>query len=160
MDAKVKIDIKQVKPGMIWYEDNTFLFERLPDKKIKAVVELVEKGVIYGDLTASELFDISEEHLSWFDAENYFKKFHYPCEENEEVVWYDLEQLKKVYVTYYRVIKTLNMVDKMFRTLGYWSFTEYYDPFAWYWNFSTGLKGFRNKFYEYHIRPVLALKVE
>ena len=55
-----KISIKQVKAGMFWYEDDTFSFGKIADKKLKAVVELVYNGVIYGDLTASELFDIPE----------------------------------------------------------------------------------------------------
>ena len=54
MDTKTnKIDITQVGVGMFWYEDDTFSFDRTTDKKIKAIVELVENNVIYGDLTAS-----------------------------------------------------------------------------------------------------------
>ena len=74
METKIKIDITKVKSGMFWHEGNLFSFERLPDKKIKAVVELVEDGIIYGDLTASELFDIPEKnntfHKGFFNIKN------------------------------------------------------------------------------------------
>ena len=75
MDEKAKIDINQVKPGMIWYEDNTFSFDKQADKKIKAIVELVENGVIYGDLMASEMHDISDVEITWPDAKKFFKEF-------------------------------------------------------------------------------------
>ena len=74
MDTKTnKIDITQVGVGMFWYEDDTFSFDRTTDKKIKAIVELVENNVIYGDLTASELFDIPEKELTEKYEEKYLR---------------------------------------------------------------------------------------
>ena len=89
--SRPKIDITQVKVGMIWYEDDTFSFDILP-KKIKAVVELVKGGIIYGDLTASELFAIPERPMSWFSAKQFFDKFSYLCKDNEKIVWYSIKQ--------------------------------------------------------------------
>ena len=65
------IDISQIQVGMFWYEDDTFSFQRMVDKRIKAIVEWIGNSTIYGDLTASEIFDIKEECLNWFDAKNY-----------------------------------------------------------------------------------------
>ena len=73
MEAKTNIDIKQVKKGMFWYEDDTFSFERVPDKKIKAIVELAKDGVVYGDLTASELSENHEQFTDWFRAKKYIE---------------------------------------------------------------------------------------
>ena len=102
METKIKIDITKVKSGMFWHEGNLFSFERLPDKKIKAVVELVEDGIIYGDLTASELFDIPEKNLTWGEARDLFLGFSYPCEENEKIVWYNCHKLFEVAEYYTR----------------------------------------------------------
>ena len=43
-----KTNNPNIKPGMFWYEDDTFSFYRITGKKIKAIVELVENDVIYG----------------------------------------------------------------------------------------------------------------
>ena len=72
-----QIDISQVKVGMIWYEDDTFSFEKITGKKIKAIVELVHRGVIYGDLTASDILDVKEQQLTWYNAQNYVNGI--PC---------------------------------------------------------------------------------
>ena len=85
-----------IKPGYYWYEDDTFSRSRIPDKKIKAIVELIEDDFIYGDLTASELFTIKEQQLTWDDAKKFFENFSYPCKENEKIVWYNIHQLTKV----------------------------------------------------------------
>ena len=91
-----KIDITQVETGMYWYCDNTFSFDRRFDKKIKAIVELVESGKIYGDLTASELYNIKEKAFNWFDGKSYIKSFSYPCNKNEKIVSYDYYQIQKI----------------------------------------------------------------
>ena len=95
-----KSNLSKIQVGMLWYEDDTFSIERVTDKKIKAVVELIEDGIVYGDLTASELFEIQEQELGWYEAEKYFKNFSYPCKENEKIVWYFVEQLEEVYGSY------------------------------------------------------------
>ena len=84
-----------VKPGYYWYEDDTFSKKRIPDKKIKAIVELVEDGFIYGNLTISELLTIKEQQLTYDEAKRFFEGFSYPCKENEKIVWYDIHQLVK-----------------------------------------------------------------
>ena len=38
--------------GMFWYYDNTFSFDLVPHKVVKAVVEYIDDEYIYGDLTA------------------------------------------------------------------------------------------------------------
>ena len=155
-----KTNNPNIKPGMFWHEGNLFSFERLPDKKIKAVVELVEDGVIYGDLTASELFDIPEKNLTWDEAVELFLGFSYPCEENEKIVWYNIQQLQKVYDNYNVVKKTFEKLHKSFREGKYWSFTESPGLSAWILYFNFGFKYPYFKFYENYFRPVLALKVE
>ena len=52
--------LSKIKLGMIWYEDDSFSFERIANKRIKAVVELINDGFIYGDLTVSEIININE----------------------------------------------------------------------------------------------------
>ena len=56
-----KSNLSQIRIGKIWYEDDTVSFERIPCKKVKSVIELIENNKIYGDLTASELHDIPEQ---------------------------------------------------------------------------------------------------
>ena len=159
MEAKTRINITQVKSGMFWYDDDTFSSERVPDKKIKAIVELVENGIIYGDLTASELFDITEKKLTWGEAIEFFLGFPYPCKENEKIVWYNIQQLQKVYDNYDVVKKTFEKLHKSFREGKYWSSTESPGQSAWILYFNFGFKYSYLKFYKNYIRPVLALKV-
>lgn len=160
-----KTDYPNIKPGMFWYEDDTFSFDRITNKKIKAIVELVENGIIYGDLTASELFDILEMHLTWFKAKQFFDKFYYPCGENEKIVWYNINQLQSVYKNYNAVKETFSKLDKMYRRLEYWSSTEHKssvkdsNTFALDINFNTGSRLVDHQYNCFYIRPVLALKV-
>ncbi len=84
----------KIKPGMFWFEDDTFSYEKIEGKKIKAIVELVRYGYIYGDLTASELFDIEEKYLNWYEAKDYLANFSYPCKNGEKIVSYDLYQIQ------------------------------------------------------------------
>ena len=164
-----KISIERVKAGMFWYEDDTFSFERIADKKIKAIVELVRNGIIYGDLTASELFDISEKYMDWFKAQRFFKEFSYPCKENEKIVWCDKSMFDEIYDAYSPVKKAFEELHKPYRSGEYWSATGYTDYFAWYLNFNDGYRrnpnlkdghrGKVSKYYYKYVRPTIALKV-
>lgn len=116
---------KRVKPGCYWYEDDTFSKSRIPNKKVKAIVEHVEVNVIYGDLTASELFPIDEQQLSYDDAKKFFEEFSYPCKENEKIVWYDIHQLFRVQKNYYKdVYHVFVEMSKSPRRNGQWSRSE------------------------------------
>lgn len=165
-EPQSKIDICQVKPGMFWYEDDTFSFDRTTDKKIKAIVELVENGIIYGDLTASELFYIFERPMSWFSAKQFFDKFSYPCKDNEKIVWHNIDQLQSVYNNYNAVKEAFSKLNKMYRKSVYWSSTEYKssvkdsNTFALDIDFNTGSRLVDHQYNCFYIRPVLALKVE
>ena len=156
--SRPKIDITQVKVGMIWYEDDTFSFDILP-KKIKAVVELVKGGIIYGDLTASELFGIPERPMSWFSAKQFFDKFSYPCKDNEKIVWYSIKQFENVYKTYEWVRKTFDIIHKQYRKKSYWSSTEYNSFVAWKQMFDSGYGLALDKYNCFYVRPILALEV-
>lgn len=160
--SQSKINITQVKVGMIWYEDDTFSFERLPNKKIKAVVESVDYlfSTICGDLTASELFEFDEQLLSWDDAKKYIENFSYPFKENERIVWYYDGALRNVYDEYFLVKKTFKAIGKKSRTLVYWTRRETTGGEAWCIDFHTGKGHWRKKELSRFIRPVLALKVE
>jgi len=153
----VAIDISLVEPGMFWYEDNTFSYERLTSKKIKAVVELVENGVIYGDLTASELLDIKEQKLPWDEAKRFIEEFSYPCQSNEKIVCNGIEYLEKVYSTYELVKQAFCEVGKPFRESCFWSSTERIATKAWYLNFSSGHRYYDFKYLVFHVRLVLSL---
>ena len=153
------VDITKVEPGMFWYEDNTFSRERVLGKKIKAIVELVQNGIIYGDLTASELFDIKEEMLDWENAKAFIEKFSYPCQKNEMVVWYERKQLEKVYRTYKLVKEVFCKIGKPFRKGFCWSSTESDSTSAWGLNVSSGHRDYYHKYSSLCVRPVLALKI-
>lgn len=158
--SRPKIDIMQVKVGMIWYEDDTFSFDILP-KRSKAIVELVEytTSTVFGDLTASELFEIKEVGLPWHETKMYIEKFSYPCQMDEKIVWYSIEQLKKVYMMYERVRRTFDIVYKQCRKEMHWSSTENSAYNAWALHFNYGGSYNFNKYNSYYVRPVLALKV-
>ena len=157
--SRPKIDITQVKVGMIWYEDDTFSFDRITGKKIKAIVELVEGGIIYGDLTASELFEIEEQDLTWHRAMRYIENFSYPCQKNEKIVLYSLKQFVKLSATYEHVRRTFDKIHKQCRECWYWSSTERSSTHAWDLDFSGGSKYNASKTNASYVRPVLALKV-
>ena len=156
----------KIKPGMFWYDDDTFSFERTASKKIKAVVELVEDGVIYGDLTASELFGIPERPMSLFSAKQFFDKFSYPCKDNEKIVWHNIDQLQSVYKNYNAVKEAFSKLNKMYRKSVYWSSTEYKssvkdsNTFALDIDFNTGSRLVDHQYNCFYVRPALALKVE
>ncbi len=157
-----KISITQVKVGMIWYEDDTFSFERLTSKRIKAVVEAVDyvNSTICGDLTASELFKIDKKCLSWDGAKKYIENFSYHCKENERIVWYGDGALRNVYDEYFPVERTFRVIGKKYRTLEYWTGREITGGYAWCINFRTGRGSWVEKKLHRFVRPILALKVE
>ena len=152
---------KRVKPGCYWYEDDTFSKSRIPDKKVKALVELVEDGYIYGDLTVSELFPIDEQQLSYDGAKKFFEEFSYPCKWNEKIVWYDIRQLCRVQENYYKDIYHVFVeMSKSPRRYGHWSCSEcltlkenaYIMDFHYEDSFDTP------KVNENAVRPVIAMK--
>lgn len=152
---------KRVKPGCYWYEDDTFSKSRIPDKKVKAIVELVEGGCIYGDLTASELYPINEQQLSYDDAKKFFEDFSYPCKENEEIVWYDIHQLFRVQKNYYEdVYHMFVKMSKPPRCKGQWSrlecFTLKENAFIMDFHYKDSFD--TPKVNEHAVRPVIAMK--
>ena len=156
-----KTNNPNIKPGMFWHEGNLFSFERLPDKKIKAVVELVENGVIYGDLTASELFDARESSMPWMFVNEYIENYNYPCQKNEKIIWYNMRQLIDIGINYYRVKNAFIKLGKSWRKSWYWTSTELSGAQAWVVAFPTLVVSIKcNKFSYQTVRPVLALTVE
>ena len=154
-------DITQVKVGMIWYEDDTFSFDRITGKKIKAVVELVEKGIIYGDLTASELFDAREVSMPWMFVNEYIENYNYPCQKNEKIIWYNMRQLIDIGTNYYRVKNAFIKLGKRWRKSWYWTSTELPGAQAWVVAFPPLVVSIEcNQFSFQTVRPVLALTVE
>ena len=143
---------------MYWFEDDTFSKARLLGKRIKAVVELVCDGVIYGDLTASEIANIKEQPLKYGDAKKYVGEFSCLCKKNEEIVLYHHKLLDNVSRTYGLVRKKLMELGKSPRSGWQWSSTECGENVRvqYFGEESSEL------FYECgatYIRPVIALKV-
>lgn len=64
-------NIPKIKAGMFWYDDDTFSADLIADKKVKAVVELVDTslGVVYGDIL------IPDKKMNWAKAEKYIEFF-------------------------------------------------------------------------------------
>ena len=155
-----KSNLSKIQIGMIWYEDDTVSFERIPCKKVKTIIEHIDGNKIYGDLTASELHDIPEQELSWYDAKQYFENFSYPCKENENIVWYDIDQLEKVCETYDAVRKTFKKIGKMFRDGWFWSSTEYDSNYARYVVFHSGRRSYDTKYATNYVRPVLEFELQ
>lgn len=153
-----KVDITQVKVGMFWFEDDTFAFERILHKKIKAVVEHIKNGVIYGDLTVSELSEIKERLLNWDNAKSYLANLSYPCKKGEKIVWYNASTIRYILSHYAQVKKAFTLTNKMPRTDGYWSCEEYKEKYAFYAS-PQGRQCWKSKSHLFYIRPVLSLKV-
>ena len=160
MEAKTNIDIKQVKKGMFWYEDDTFSFERVPDKKIKAIVELAKDGVVYGDLTASELFENHEQFTDWFGAKKYIEQFPYQLKQNEEIVWYNIHQLSEIKKHYNLVEESFKLIGKRCRQFSYWACEIHPSFYAKCLAFEGGFVNILHKTRRAFIRPVLSLKVD
>lgn len=90
-------EITKIEPGMIWYEDDTFSFSVIKGKRIKAVVELIDTydNFIYGDLTASTIYDIQERRLSCYKARKRIANLFSICKEGESIVMMTTDELKK-----------------------------------------------------------------
>ena len=153
------VDISLIKSGMFWLEDETFSFELTGGKRVKAIVELVENGVVYGDLTASELLDIKEQKLPWNEAKKFFENFSYQCKENEKIVWYTDEQLRNVCDNYGQVKKAFAKLSKHCRHDWNWTSVKQNQERAYSVQFDRGTVygSFINNLD--YIRPVIALKV-
>ena len=160
MEAKTNIDIKQVKKGMFWYEDDTFSFDKQPDKKIKAIVEYIKYGIIYGDLTASEIYINHEQFTDWFGAKKYIEQFPYQCKQNEEIVRYNKYQLIDIKHNYSVVKKSFKSIGKRYRQFSYWGDEIRPSFYADTINFESGFVKTLRKSERAFIRPVLSLKVE
>ena len=107
-------DITKIEPGMIWYEDDTFSFSVIKGKRIKAVVELINTydNFIYGDLTASNIYDIQERCLSNNQARKRIENLSSICKEGESIVIMTTEELEKVAVCYDKIEETLLKIGK------------------------------------------------
>ena len=118
-------DITKIEPGMIWYEDDTFSFSVIKDKRIKAVVDLVDayENYIYGDLTASTIYDIQERYLKYHDALVRLDNLSSICKEGEKVVLLSGEKLGKIASCYDKTKETLLKLGKSPRKEPHMSFT-------------------------------------
>lgn len=99
-------DINQIKPGFWWYEGDVFSADLLSGLRKKAIVELVDKKnkIIYGDLTASQIYNLSETpFLTYYGIQEYVANCDYPCAANEQIVWYDTALFSKLYESYHDV---------------------------------------------------------
>ena len=152
--------LNQVQVGMIWYEDDTFSFNKVDNKKIKAIVEYIEDGVIYGDLTASDIYENYEQFTDWFVAKKYIEQFSYPCKQNEEIVWYNIHQLRELKKHYSPVKESFNLIGKRYRQFSYWASEIYPSFYAKCLDFRGGFVNSLHKTRRAFIRPVLALKIE
>lgn len=117
-----RIDITKVKIGMFCYEDNTFSFEILADKRRKGIVELIDDINIYIDLTASEISDINEKKLDWKGIFSYTRGLIF-IPRAERIIWYGIDDLLKVYCHYEPVRKTFEMIGKPCRRDFNWTIT-------------------------------------
>lgn len=99
-------DVNHINPGFWWYEGDVFSPDILPGLRKKAIVELVDKKnkIIYGDLTASQLYNLSETpFMTYYGIKNYIANFSYPCAANEKIVWYDKNLFSRLYTSYHDV---------------------------------------------------------
>ena len=164
-DAKKRLETekaekRRVKPGYYWYEDDTFSKSKSPNKKVKAIVELIEEGYIYGDLTASDIFPIKELQLSYDDAKKFFESFSYPCKKNEKLVWYDIYKLCQIQKHYDSIYDAFIKISKIPRQVGQRSCTEcntlkenaFIMDFYYKDTYDTP------KVNKHYIRPVIAMK--
>mgnify|MGYP004455276847 FL=1 len=69
-------NIPKIKAGMFWYDDDTFSADLIADKKVKAVVELVDTslGVVYGDIF------VQAKRMLYSEALKYIKFFNEFCQ--------------------------------------------------------------------------------
>lgn len=151
-----KINITEIKPGMFWYEDYTFSFNLILGKKVKAIVELVEDGVIYGDLTASET--IHERCMTWYSTQIFLRICRYPCKENEKIIQYNINQFRAVYDNYDVIKKAFVKLGRPYREGGYWLTADLDTKYAPVLCFIGGPRWNLSKNERHCVRQVLALK--
>ena len=154
-----KANLSQIEVGMIWYEDDTCSFDWLPIKSMKAIIECIDENKIYGDLTISDCFKITEHEFDWDDAKRYFENFSYPCKENEKIVWYSKKLLEKVANNYHVVSITFDFLWRKAREGFYWSSTELNSTAAWVKDFSNGSRDTYSKDNNFCVRPVLEFEL-
>ena len=148
-------NIVKIKLGMFWYEDDTCSANRILRKKLKAIVEKVDNNAIYGDFTISELYDVQERDLSWEEAKAYIETFACELKENEQVVWYDVEQLTEISRNYYLVSNAIKSLGKSAREGWQLSSSEYGKYTVWTVYFPNGSKGASTKNEVRIFRPAL-----
>ncbi len=75
-------NIPKIKAGMFWYDDDTFSADLIADKKVKAVVELVDTslGVVYGDIF------VQAKRMLYSEALKYIKFFNEFCQMPDSLV--------------------------------------------------------------------------
>lgn len=155
-----QIDISQVKVGMIWYEDDTFSSEKIAGKKIKAIVELVHRGVIYGDLTASDILDVKEQQLTWYNAQNYVNGIPYRLRSKEWITWQDEYRIGLVYSKYESVKNAFKLIDKPCRHGLQWSSTKLNANQGWSKDFDNGNGYIHGTYMHASVRPIIARRVK
>ena len=153
--------LSKIKLGMIWYEDDSFSFERIANKRIKAVVELINDGFIYGDLTVSEIININENQLNWNDILHSIGFLSRDFKKIQSITWPDIDELSEVYNRYDVVRKTFDMLGKSSRKGIYWtkSLSSGELETGFLLDFASGK--IREEYIEkcYDFRPVLKLKI-
>lgn len=157
--------LSKIKLGMIWYEDDSFSFELIANKRIKAVVELIKDGIIYGDLTVSEIMDIKENQLNWKDilhSIRYLSRaFNFNNMYIQSVSWFDIDMLSEVYERYDVVRKTFDMLGKSSRKGIYWTKSASSGKLetGFLLDFSSGKIIDEHIEKRYDFRPVLSLRI-
>ena len=105
--------------GMYWYYDNTFSFDIIPDKMIKAVIEYIDDEYIYGDLTASPAINEIEcafeknKLLNSLGIKEFIECLPYTCDDKEEIICYSYSQTEYLSNTYDMVKASLERIGKL-----------------------------------------------
>jgi hypothetical protein len=150
----------EIKPGMFWYCDGSFSFIK-ENKKVKAIVELVEDDTIYGDLSASDKFDdLQEDYRNWYQINRNHLKCHYRCNRKEKIVVYNIKQLEKIYNNYSAIKQAFETIGKDYRMESYWTSTEVNENKALAFSFVRGEVEEQFKLFSRFFRPILAAKLE
>lgn len=158
-------EITKIESGMIWYEEDTFSFSVIKGKRIKAVVELIDTydNFIYGDLTASTIYDIQERRLSCYKARKRIANLFSICKEGESIVMMTTDELKKNASCYDKIEDTLIKIGKKPRKgyqMPYISPDELYMYTVSFDKENRGSNGNLHRERESDCRPVLRVHVE
>lgn len=154
-----KANISKIKPGMIWYDDDTCSWIKQSDKKIKAVIELVNDNAVFGDLTVSELQELREQKMSWQAMWEYIENFSYPFKWNERLSVNHSNDLYGTYDIYNEVRKTFKFLGKECRAGRYWLSGSYSRNEKWYIDFDNGDKDYADVNECFAVRPVIKLEL-